>query len=81
MEEIKTRQTILRGNDMNVIPKDEEIQRLEDEPAYKRKKLKIDEMFVPSSKRKISKYSLIVDDEDNETKLSDENPYLNDNVD
>ncbi|MCD6201797.1 MAG: cell division protein FtsZ [Bacteroidales bacterium] len=81
MEEIKTRQTILHGNDMNVIPKDEEIQRLEDEPAYKRKKVKLDEMFTPSAKRKISKYSLIVDEEENETKLSDENPYLNDNVD
>ena len=81
VEEIKTRQNILRANEMNVVPKDEEIQRLEDEPAYKRKNLKLDEMFLPSSKRKISKYSLIVDEEVNETKLSDENPYLNDNVD
>ena len=81
VEKIKTQQSILHGNEMNVIPKDEEIQRLEDEPAYKRKDVKIDNTDVSSSKRKISKYSLIVDEDDNETKLSDENPYLNDNVD
>ncbi len=81
IEKIKFQQTLLHGNEMNTIPKEEEIVRLEEEPAYRRKNIKLDQLSTSSSKRKISKYSLFVDEEDNETKLSDENPYLNDNVD
>jgi len=81
IEKIKYQQTLLHGNEMNSIPKEEEIQRLEEEPAYVRKNINLNNGTPPSKRKKVSKYSLYVDEEDNETKLSDENPYLNDNVD
>ncbi|NOY38118.1 MAG: cell division protein FtsZ [Chlorobi bacterium] len=79
LDKIKGQQAMLRGNEVSSITREEEIERMEDEPAYLRKNIKIDEKKT-SDKQKISKYSLYIDD-DNETKISDENPYLNDNVD
>ncbi len=57
----------------------ESIDELENEPAYIRKKIKIDDS-KPSSESRISKYSLS-QDEDNNSKLREDNAYLNDNVD
>jgi len=57
----------------------ESIDELENEPAYIRKKIKIDES-KPSKESRISKYSLS-EDEDNNSKLREDNAYLHDNVD
>ena len=55
------------------------IDEIENEPAYIRKKVELDKM-KHSDDRKISRYSLD-DDDDSVTKLSPNNPYLHDNVD
>lgn len=57
----------------------ESIDELENEPAYVRKKIKIDDA-KPSGESRISKYSLSEDDENN-SKLREDNAYLHDNVD
>jgi len=57
----------------------ESIDELENEPAYIRKKIKI-ENTKPSEESRISKYSLS-EDEDNNSKLREDNAYLHDNVD
>ncbi|MFP4023751.1 MAG: cell division protein FtsZ [Thiohalospira sp.] len=56
------------------------IDEIENEPAYKRKNLKIDQP-VHSKDSKISKYSLEDDEEENTTRLRPNNSYLHDNVD
>lgn len=55
------------------------IDELENTPAYKRKKVKI-EQVKHSEETKVSQYSL-VNDQDHQVKLSKENPYLHDAVD
>jgi len=57
----------------------ESIDELENEPAYVRKKIRIDDA-KPSEESRISKYSLSEDDEKN-SKLREDNAYLHDNVD
>jgi len=57
----------------------ESIDELENEPAYVRKKIQIDDT-KPSEESKISKYSLSEDDE-KKSKLREDNAYLHDNVD
>ncbi len=57
----------------------ESIDELENEPAYIRKKIKIDDA-KPSEESRISKYSLS-EDEENNSKLREDNAYLHDNVD
>ena len=59
--------------------KKDDIDDLENEPAYVRKKIKI-ENIKHSSESKISKYSLSEDEEKNPT-LREDNSYLHDNVD
>lgn len=59
--------------------KENTIDKLENEPAYVRKKVKLD-TTKPSQESKISKYSLS-EDEDKNSKLRDDNAYLHDNVD
>ena len=56
------------------------IEHLENEPAYVRKKLQL-ENKQHSSESKISKFSLSGDDEDGGPKLREDNSYLHDNVD
>jgi cell division protein FtsZ len=56
------------------------IDELENEPAYMRKKIPIDTDKKHSEDTDISRFSL-EDDGDNNIKLSDKNPYLHDNVD
>ena len=55
------------------------IDELENEPAYVRKKIKIDDVTY-SKESNVSKYSLS-EDEENNPKLKDNNSYLHDNVD
>jgi cell division protein FtsZ len=59
--------------------RDKKIEQLENEPAYKRKNLDIDKA-KPSEESKISTYSLSEDDEKN-SKLRDDNAYLQPKVD
>jgi len=63
----------------NIIDNDDNIDELENEPAYKRKKVKIVD-HEHSQDSDISKYSLS-EDEENKTELKTDNPYLHDNVD
>ena len=55
------------------------IDELENTPAYKRKKVKI-EQVKHSEETKVSQYSL-KNDQDNQVKLSKDNPYLHDAID
>ena len=55
------------------------IDELENTPAYKRKKVKIDQV-KHSEETKVSQYSLI-NDQDRHVKLSKDNPYLHDAID
>jgi len=64
------------GEDMH---NDKNIESMENVPAYKRKKIKIDHP-KHSKESKISKYTLSDDDED-KTRLKENNSYLHDNVD
>jgi len=52
---------------------------LENEPAYVRKKVRLDDV-THSKETNVSKYSLS-EDEDKNAKLRDDNAYLHDNVD
>jgi len=63
----------------NKASSNESIDELENEPAYIRKKINIDQA-KPSEESRISKYSLS-EDEDNNSKLREDNAYLHDNVD
>ena len=57
----------------------ESIDELENEPAYVRKNIKIDDS-KPSGESRMSKYNLS-EDEENNSKLREDNAYLHDNVD
>ena len=63
----------------NQAKSNESIDELENEPAYVRKKIQIDDS-KPSGESRISKYSLS-EDEENNSKLREDNAYLHDNVD
>jgi cell division protein FtsZ len=63
----------------NKADSNESIDELENEPAYVRKKVKIDDS-KPSEESNISKYSLSEDEEKN-SRLREDNAYLHDNVD
>ena len=52
---------------------------LENEPAYKRRKINLDEV-THSSENPISRFTLS-NDEDGKPKLNDDNSFLHDNVD
>ncbi|MEA1898764.1 MAG: cell division protein FtsZ [Bacteroidota bacterium] len=79
IEKIKKHQAYLKNQGYLEEDKDNEIDELENQPAYIRKNRKIHKPVHSSSKR-ISKYSLN-DDEENGTRLSSDNSYLHDNVD
>ncbi len=79
IEKIKKHQAYLKNQGYLEEDKENEIDELENQPAYIRKNRKIQKP-PHSSNRKISKYSLN-DDEENGTRLSSDNSYLHDNVD
>jgi cell division protein FtsZ len=60
--------------------KDNTIDKLENEPAYVRKKVNLDKTKPSEEESKISKYSLSEDEEKN-SKLREDNAYLHNNVD
>jgi len=53
---------------------------LENQPAYIRKQVQIDDDAKPSEKNNVSRFTLS-DDEDNIPRLREDNSYLHDNVD
>ena len=79
IDKIKKHQAYLKNQGYLEEDKENEIEELENQPAFIRKNRKI-KKSVHSSNRKISKYSLY-DDEENGTRLSSDNTYLHDNVD
>ena len=70
-----------RIKELNISPSGtgDYIDELENTPAYKRKKVKI-EQVKHSEETKVSQYSL-VNDQDHQVKLSKDNPYLHDAID
>ena len=76
---IKRTQEDLKELKQSVRQSDKEIDELENTPAFKRKQLHVDPQKF-SEETKISRYSLS-DDENEQVKLSKENPYLNGAVD
>jgi cell division protein FtsZ len=60
--------------------KENTIDALENEPAFVRKKIKLDKTIHSEESSKISKYNLS-EDEDKNSKLREDNAYLHDNVD
>ena len=64
---------------MDVSKVNENIEEIENEPAYKRKNVKIDQPSY-SQDSKVSRYSL-EDDEEFTIRLNTNNSYLHDNVD
>ncbi|MBN1183691.1 MAG: cell division protein FtsZ [Bacteroidales bacterium] len=56
------------------------IEELENQPAYQRKKVQLDKS-TPSTEKKVSRFSLEDDDEEGGVRLSNNNRYLHENVD
>ena len=79
IRKLKKHQNYLKDQGYLETDQKNEIEELENEPAYVRKNVKIDKPKYSASK-KVSKYSLY-EDEEKETHLSSNNSYLNDNVD
>ena len=76
----KSQERILRLNDLTQKMRSTSgLSDLENEPAYKRRQIKLDD--VPhSSEENVSRYTLS-EDEEQKTKLKDNNSFLHDNVD
>ena len=81
LEKVKNSHEVVKKSVETDKKADDRISRMEEEPAYRRRKGELEDLRPVPSKRKISKYSLYQDDEKKEIKLSDENPYLSNNVD
>jgi cell division protein FtsZ len=82
MEKIRENRDQSAVNSKNIMRNLKNIESLENEPAYKRKKIKLDNPKM-SKESKISRYTLSDDEEEGEkkTKLRENNSYLHDNVD
>ncbi len=82
LESVKNKHEIVKDTFETTKKADDRITRLEEEPAFRRRAGEdIEELNQTPSKKKISKYSLLQDEENKEIRLSDENPYLTNNVD
>jgi cell division protein FtsZ len=79
MERVKENRDHSGNPGENTLRNLKNIEALENEPAYKRKKIKIDHPKY-SKKSKVSRYTLS-DDEKEKSKLKENNSYLHDNVD
>ncbi len=79
IEKIKENRDEENQTGKNPMRNDDDLESLENEPAFKRKKIKIDQPRY-SKESKISRYTLS-DDEEEKTKLKENNSYLHDNVD
>ncbi|MCB8995005.1 MAG: cell division protein FtsZ [Bacteroidales bacterium] len=81
VKKLKETHEKLKEEGYNGITANDKIEELENQPAYIRKKIKLeDEGTRPSADNPVSRYSLS-DDEDNVPRLRDDNSYLHDNVD
>jgi cell division protein FtsZ len=81
LENVKSKHDIIKNTLGHSKKGDDRITRLEEEPAFRRRSEDLDDLNQMPSQKKISKYSLYQDDDEKEIKLSDENPYLTNNVD
>ena len=79
MKAIKESHEKLKETNYKLTNKSDDIEEMENIPAYKRKKRNIDEARH-SEKEEISRYSL-AEDENKQVRLKDDNSYLHDNVD
>ncbi len=81
VKKLKETHEKLKEEGYNGITSNDKIEELENQPAYIRKKIKLeDEGNRPSASNPVSRYSLS-DDEDNIPRLREDNSYLHDNVD
>jgi cell division protein FtsZ len=80
IEKIRENRDQTAVNNKNIMRSLKNIEALENEPAYKRKKIKLDNP-KPSSESKVSRYTLSDDEGENKTRLRENNSYLHDNVD
>jgi len=80
MEKIRENRDQSAVNSKNIMRNMKNIEALESEPAYKRKKIKLDNPNH-SKESKVSRYTLSDDDEESKTRLKENNSYLHDNVD
>ena len=81
VKKLKETHEKLKEEGYNGITSNDKIDELENQPAYLRKKVKLeDEGNRPSADNPVSRYSLS-EDENNIPRLRDDNSYLHDNVD
>lgn len=82
IQKIKSSHNLIKEKGLKTKEIEDNIDELEDEPAYVRKNIRI-KQTEHSSKSKVSKYSLSDEEEEkeNKTKLRSDNAYLHDNVD
>lgn len=81
VKKLKETHEKLKEEGYNGITSNDKIEELENQPAYLRKKVKLeDEGNRPSADNPVSRYSLS-DDENNIPRLREDNSYLHDNVD
>jgi cell division protein FtsZ len=80
MEKLRKAHEKIKEHKLNQEEEKINIEHLENEPAYIRKKLQLDNR-QHSSESKISKFSLSGDEEADGPKLREDNSYLHDNVD
>jgi cell division protein FtsZ len=82
IQKIKSSHNLLKEKGLKTKEMEDNIDELEDEPAYVRKNIRI-KQTEHSSKSKVSKYSLSdeEDEKENKTRLRSDNAYLHDNVD
>ena len=80
IQQLKTSHNLLKEKGQKFKEAEDNIDELEDEPAYVRKNIRLRDT-EHSSKSKVSKYSLSDDEEDKKTRLRSDNAYLHDNVD
>ena len=80
LRKIKDMHTLLKKEDMSDKTIKENIDEFEDVPAFVRKNIQINRSG-DKNRSEISKFTLSDDDDGDETKLREDNAYLNDNVD
>ncbi len=80
IQQLKSSHNLFKEKGQQLKETEDNIDELEDEPAYVRKNIRLQEN-EHSSKSKVSKYSLSDDDEDKKARLRSDNAYLHDNVD
>src|SRR6201996_1589096 len=75
----KSRERIMRLKDLSMKLRNGNLQEMENVPAYKRKEIAL-QQTPASDESQVSRFSLLPDDEGN-TEIRNNNPFLHDNVD